>query len=254
MATLMPPKKERRDTEGLTVGLMHPTGGKAVARLAEAGVAASRGLGGAPGPRPAGPAGADAGGGGGVRRRRVVRAGRHRPVPGRDDGPLARRGLPSLRWRPAATARRRTRSREGLGRWVTAHPELVPGSGGAPAGRRPRVVSIAVPRPGRHGQRDRAGRPRPVPPRHGGAAAAAGARRSPSTTSAPQALVQNAVAAVGSAGTRRRRWSWTTREWIGSPFLAMPRVAGDIPGPAPFFDPYVRDAGPGPPAASCTTS
>ena len=38
MTTLMPPKKERRDTEGLTVGLMHPTGGKAVARLAEAGV------------------------------------------------------------------------------------------------------------------------------------------------------------------------------------------------------------------------
>jgi hypothetical protein len=38
MTTLMPPKKERRDTEGLTVGIMHPTGGKAVARLAEAGV------------------------------------------------------------------------------------------------------------------------------------------------------------------------------------------------------------------------
>jgi hypothetical protein len=38
MTTLMPPKKERRDTEGLTVGVMHPTGGKAVTRLAEAGV------------------------------------------------------------------------------------------------------------------------------------------------------------------------------------------------------------------------
>jgi hypothetical protein len=38
MTTLMPPKKERRDAEGLTVGIMHPTGGKAVARLAEAGV------------------------------------------------------------------------------------------------------------------------------------------------------------------------------------------------------------------------
>jgi hypothetical protein len=35
---LMPPKKERNDAEGLTVGIMHPTGGKAVARLAEAGV------------------------------------------------------------------------------------------------------------------------------------------------------------------------------------------------------------------------
>ena len=38
MTTLMPPKKERRHAEGLTVGIMHPTGGKAVARLAEAGV------------------------------------------------------------------------------------------------------------------------------------------------------------------------------------------------------------------------
>jgi hypothetical protein len=34
----LPPKKDRSETEGLTVGLMHPTGGKAVARLAEAGV------------------------------------------------------------------------------------------------------------------------------------------------------------------------------------------------------------------------
>lgn len=38
MTTLMPPKKDRSGTEGVTVGLMHPTGGKAVARLAEAGV------------------------------------------------------------------------------------------------------------------------------------------------------------------------------------------------------------------------
>jgi hypothetical protein len=38
MTTVMPPRKDRRDTEGLTVGIMHPTGGKAVARLAEDGV------------------------------------------------------------------------------------------------------------------------------------------------------------------------------------------------------------------------
>jgi hypothetical protein len=38
MTTLMPPKKDRRETEGLTIGVMHPTGSKAVARLAEAGV------------------------------------------------------------------------------------------------------------------------------------------------------------------------------------------------------------------------
>jgi hypothetical protein len=38
MATLIPPKADRRDTEGVSVGLMHPTGGKAVARLALAGI------------------------------------------------------------------------------------------------------------------------------------------------------------------------------------------------------------------------
>jgi hypothetical protein len=38
MTTVMPPKKDRSATEGVTVGIMHPTGGKALARLAEAGV------------------------------------------------------------------------------------------------------------------------------------------------------------------------------------------------------------------------
>ena len=38
MCTLMPPRKDRQAIEGTTVGLLHPTGAKAVARLAEAGV------------------------------------------------------------------------------------------------------------------------------------------------------------------------------------------------------------------------
>jgi hypothetical protein len=38
MATLMPARLDRQAIEGVTVGLMHPTGAKAVARLAEAGV------------------------------------------------------------------------------------------------------------------------------------------------------------------------------------------------------------------------
>ena len=38
MATVIPPKANRRETEGVSVGLVHPTGGKAVARLREAGV------------------------------------------------------------------------------------------------------------------------------------------------------------------------------------------------------------------------
>jgi hypothetical protein len=38
MATLMPPERVRREREGVTIGLLHPTGVRAVARLAEAGV------------------------------------------------------------------------------------------------------------------------------------------------------------------------------------------------------------------------
>ena len=35
MTTVMPPKQDRSDTEGLAVGIMHPTGSHAVERLAE---------------------------------------------------------------------------------------------------------------------------------------------------------------------------------------------------------------------------
>jgi hypothetical protein len=38
MATVMPAKKSRAATQGMSVGLMHPTGPKAIARLAEAGI------------------------------------------------------------------------------------------------------------------------------------------------------------------------------------------------------------------------
>jgi hypothetical protein len=43
MCTLMPARPVRRATEGVTVGLMHPTGSKAVARLADVGVALPQG-------------------------------------------------------------------------------------------------------------------------------------------------------------------------------------------------------------------
>ncbi|HEX4161909.1 MAG TPA: hypothetical protein VHZ05_05390 [Acidimicrobiales bacterium] len=43
MATVMPARHDKRDTEGMSVGLMHPTGAKAIARLAEAGVAVPQG-------------------------------------------------------------------------------------------------------------------------------------------------------------------------------------------------------------------
>jgi hypothetical protein len=43
MCTLMPAKPVRRATDGVTVGVMHPTGPKAVKRLAEAGIAVPSG-------------------------------------------------------------------------------------------------------------------------------------------------------------------------------------------------------------------
>ena len=43
MATVMPPKRARRDAEGVTVGLMHPTGPRAAVRLSQAGVALPEG-------------------------------------------------------------------------------------------------------------------------------------------------------------------------------------------------------------------
>ncbi len=60
---------------------------------------------------------------------------------------------------------------------------------------------------------------------------------------APQALVQNVVAAAGIPAPAPAVVVDDT-SWIGSPFLVMPRVHGDVPGAAPLFDPYVRDAGP----------
>jgi hypothetical protein len=43
MATIMPPRLDRRSDEGMTVGLMHPTGAKAVPRLAETGITVPEG-------------------------------------------------------------------------------------------------------------------------------------------------------------------------------------------------------------------
>ncbi len=60
---------------------------------------------------------------------------------------------------------------------------------------------------------------------------------------APQAAVQNAAAARGVPAPAPAIVVADT-SYVGSPFLVMPRVLGNVPGPAPVFDPYVRDAGP----------
>ena len=56
--------------------------------------------------------------------------------------------------------------------------------------------------------------------------------------------MQNAVAAAGVAAPAPALVE-DDPSWIGTPFLAMPRVRGDIAGPAPVFDPYVARRRPG---------
>ncbi|HVT42348.1 MAG TPA: phosphotransferase family protein [Acidimicrobiales bacterium] len=130
--------------------------------------------------------------------------------------------------------------REGLARWVSARPELVPGppvqDGPAPA-----VVSIA------HAEGGMANETVLVDlgPAHPGIVVrlAPLVPTFPDYELSPQAAVQNAVAAAG-VPAPAPTIAVLEEEWIGSPFLAMPRLVGDIPGSAPVFDPYVRDAGP----------
>jgi len=139
-----------------------------------------------------------------------------------------------------------TALRAGLGRWIGAHPNLVgsvmgAGGAGGAGGVEPHMVELS------HAQGGQAnetilvdlGPLRPglvvrLPPLE---------PTFPDYDLAPQALVQNIVASSGVPAPAPAVVE-PDPEWIGSPFLIMPRVVGDIPGPAPFFDPYVRDAGP----------
>ena len=128
----------------------------------------------------------------------------------------------------------------GLGRWVRDNPDLVRTVAGRSADGAERVTASRAPGgqanetllvdlgPGHPGLVVRLP---PLEPTY------------PDYDLGPQALVQNAVAASG-VPAPAPALVVTELEWIGSPFLVMPRVVGDVPGPAPYFDPYVRDAGP----------
>lgn len=131
---------------------------------------------------------------------------------------------------------------DGLRRWVAAEPELVAALGGASAGaggpwsvtglthaeggmaNETVLVELGAGHPGV------AVRLAPLEPTF------------PGYDLAPQALVQNAVAAAGVPAPSPA--VVVDARWIGTPFLVMPKVSGDVPGPAPLFDPYVRSAGP----------
>jgi aminoglycoside phosphotransferase (APT) family kinase protein len=131
--------------------------------------------------------------------------------------------------------------REGLDRWISAHPELVPGGGDA-AGRPPGIAALG------HADGGLANETVLVDlgPGHPGIVVRLPPLEPtfPGYDLGPQAVVQNVVAAAG-VPAPAPALVVTDPGWVGSPFLVMPRVHGDIPGPAPVFDPYVTGADPG---------
>jgi aminoglycoside phosphotransferase (APT) family kinase protein len=131
---------------------------------------------------------------------------------------------------------------KGLARWVTAFPDVVRGLGGGAEGDGvPRLTSLARAQGGQANETVLVD----IGPAHPGMVVRLPPLEPtfPEYVLGPQALVQNAVASSG-VPAPAPAVVVSDPDWIGSPFLAMPRVVGDIPGPAPFFDPYVRDAGP----------
>jgi aminoglycoside phosphotransferase (APT) family kinase protein len=139
---------------------------------------------------------------------------------------------------------------EGLARWVTAFPDVVRelgGSAGADDGSAgdgaapPRLTSLTRAQGGQANETVLVD----IGPAHPGMVVRLPPLEPtfPAYVLGPQALVQNVVASSG-VPAPAPAVVVSDPDFIGSPFLAMPRVVGDIPGPAPFFDPYVRDAGP----------
>jgi aminoglycoside phosphotransferase (APT) family kinase protein len=142
-----------------------------------------------------------------------------------------------------ATGARRddTALAEGLARWVAAHPGDVPGGSGADDPSPVAITGVVHADgglanetllvelgPGRDGMVVRLP---PLDPTF------------PDYDLGPQAAVQNAAASAGVPAPAPAVVE-SDASWIGTPFLAMPRVRGDIPGPAPVFDPYVLEADP----------
>ncbi len=159
-------------------------------------------------------------------------------MPRRDDRPVARRRLPSVDGHRGSTRRRRTRAPA----WIAGYPST---RSSFPTGRRSTTrPTHRVADPRRGGMANET-----VLVDLGPAAPAwwCACRRSkptfPDYDLAPQAVVQNAAAASG-VPAPAPAVVVTDPGYLGSQFLVMPRVPGDVPGPAPMLDPYVRDAGP----------
>ena len=128
---------------------------------------------------------------------------------------------------------------DGVARWVGACPELVPGTA---VGAQPlRVAGVS------HAEGGLANETLLVDlgPGHPGIVVRLPPLEPtfPDYDLAPQAAVQNAVDAHG-VPAPAPAVAVEDPQWIGCPFLVMPHVRGDVPGPAPLFDPYVASLGP----------
>ena len=125
---------------------------------------------------------------------------------------------------------------EGLARWVAAAPDPVRAMGSGPDAGPVGVESVT------HAQGGMANETLLVDlgPEHPGVVVRLPPvdPTFPDYELAPQAMVHNAVAAHG-VPAPAPAVVVEDPQWIGCPFLVMPRVRGDIPGPAPLFDPYV---------------
>jgi aminoglycoside phosphotransferase (APT) family kinase protein len=129
--------------------------------------------------------------------------------------------------------------REGLARWIAARPDQVPGWADDRQGRVARIAGLDHADGGMANETllvdlgpDGPGIVVRLPPL---------VATFPDYELGPQAAVQNAVAAAG-VPAPAPAVVVEDLEWIGSPFLVMPRVVGDVAGPAPVFDPYVTEA------------
>ncbi|HEY1828883.1 MAG TPA: phosphotransferase family protein [Acidimicrobiales bacterium] len=121
---------------------------------------------------------------------------------------------------------------EGLRRWVAACPGQVPGRVVLPMS----VVSVAVADGGLANETllvdlgdSHPGVVVRLPPL---------VATFPEYELGPQTRVQNAVAAAGVPAPSPAVLV-SELEWLGSPFLAMPRVPGRVPGAAPIFDEWL---------------
>jgi aminoglycoside phosphotransferase (APT) family kinase protein len=129
--------------------------------------------------------------------------------------------------------------REGVARWVLAHADLVPG--GDVEGRALAVTDVT------HAEAGMANETVMVElgPEHPGIVLRLPPLDPtfPQTDLSTQAAVQNAVAAAGIPAPAPTVFVYDP-QWIGTPFLVMPRVDGFIPGAAPIFDQAVMGAPP----------